>query len=213
MFAIKTQNVFLENVNTYYFKHANLTYFLILSKLINALLIKTRKINQGKLAEYDFISSLQLNRKNLYKTMVFLAKHNLIKAQQLIDIIACDIPGNKYRFTVHYQLLSIVNTKRWHVYTYTNEVLPLPSIAKIFASATWAEREVWDMYGIFFNENSDLRRILSDYGFQGHPFRKDFPMMGFIELQYHEIDKLIKYEKIEQTAEYRKYKWSQTWNA
>jgi NADH:ubiquinone oxidoreductase subunit C len=207
MTLIPQQNKTIKNPLTSHFKYTHLIYMLILPKIINSFLMKLEGIPTliiSKLKEFTSVGFYQINRKNLYKFIIFFAKHNTTKAQHLIDIIAADIPGYKYRFIIHYELLSVTNTRRWHIYTYTNEVLPLPSITKIFTAAMWVEREVWDMYGIFFTENSDLRRILSDYGFQGHPFRKDFPIMGFIELQYNEIDKLIKYSAVEQTATYRK---------
>jgi NADH:ubiquinone oxidoreductase subunit C len=155
--------------------------------------------------------SLVTNRSNAYALLLFLKNNSLSQYKSLIDIIAYDIPGKIYRFVIIYALLSTRFNRRIFVYVHTNEVLWLNSVTSLFNSAGWQEREVWDCYGIFFKYNSDLRRILSDYGFQGFAFRKDFPLMGFVEVSYSEKDKLIRYDAVETAAEFRNYRWNHAW--
>ena len=112
---------------------------------------------------------------------MFLRDNHNCQFSQLIDITALDIPTKVYRFEVVYILLSLHFNSRIRIRTYTNELTALDSATIIYNSANWAEREIWDMFGIFFNDHPDLRRILTDYGFEGHPFRKDFPLSGFVE--------------------------------
>jgi NADH:ubiquinone oxidoreductase subunit C len=154
---------------------------------------------------------LVTNRSNSYPLMLFLKNHTDTQYKTLCDIIAYDVPGKFYRFAVVYTLLSTRYNRRIHVYVHTNEVLWLNSVSNLFNSAGWLEREVWDCYGIFFKNNNDLRRLLSDYGFQGFAFRKDFPLIGFVEVHYNEKDKLIRYDAIEVSAEYKNYRWNNAW--
>jgi NADH:ubiquinone oxidoreductase subunit C len=179
----------------------NITLITIVPKLIKALLLSSYKQQV-----YDYATIIKLNRSSVYNIAIFISKHCDTKFNFLSDLVCYDIPGKVYRFAITYHLLSLVKNERMRIITHTNEVLSVPTLTKLFAAASAAEREAWDCYGIFFRDHPDLRRILSDYGFQGHPFRKDFPIIGFFEIQYHEIIKSIQYEPVEQTAEYRNFK-------
>ena len=114
-------------------------------------------------------------------------------------------------FEVVYNLLSVQHNARIRVKTYTNELAPLDSSTSVFAGAVWYEREIWDMYGVYFAGHPDLRRILTDYGFEGHPLRKDFPLSGFVEVRYDEDSKRVVAEPIEMTQEFRRFEYSSPW--
>ncbi len=113
------------------------------------------------------------------KIVYFIKKHSLCKVEQLIDVTAVDYINKKYRFEVAYQFLSIICNKRITLVISLIEIQSLNSISSIYSSAEWYEREIWDIFGIYFTQNKDLRRILTNYGFVGHPLRKDFPVVGF----------------------------------
>ena len=130
-------------------------------------------------------------------TMTFLRDHTLTQFKALMDISGADYPTRSQRFEVSYHLLSLRYNARIRVKTYADEVTPVPSVTGIFRSADWFEREAWDMYGIFFVGHPDLRRILTDYGFEGHPLRKDFPLSGYTELRWDEEKKRVVYEPVQ----------------
>ena len=115
--------------------------------------------------------------------LTFLRDHGPAQFKSLVDVAGVDIISRKNRFEVVYNLLSVANNARIRVKTYTDELGPVDSATEVFNAANWMEREVWDMYGVFFTGHPDLRRILTDYGFEGHPFRKDFPLSGFVEVR------------------------------
>jgi NADH:ubiquinone oxidoreductase subunit C len=146
---------------------------------------------------------IKTSRKNIPKILLFLQKHSLCLYQQLIEIAAEDTPKKSMRFRVNYILSSINYSSKVLVSTITNEITYLPSVVGLFQSAGWLEREVWDLFGIYFVGNTELRRILTDYGFSGHPLRKDFPMSGFFEIYYSLERKKIVTEPIELAQEYR----------
>ena len=129
----------------------------------------------------------------------------------LIDITAVDYPKRNKRFEIVYHLLSLNNKNRLRVKTFVNENTSVPSLTEIYKSANWYERETWDMYGILFEGNYDLRRILTDYGFEGHPLRKDFPLTGFVELRYDEEKKKVSYSKVKLTQDYRDFDFLSPW--
>ena len=140
-----------------------------------------------------------------------LKKNRHLNFDMLIDITAVDYPKRNKRFEVVYHLLSIINQNRLRVKTFVNENTPVPSLTEIYKCAGWYERETWDMYGILFEGNHDLRRILTDYGFEGHPLRKDFPLTGFVELRYDEEKKKVSYSKVKLTQEYRDFDFLSPW--
>lgn len=131
--------------------------------------------------------------------------------QQLMDIAGADYPQRVERFEVNYCLLSLTKNHRIIVKTCTDEASPVPTVTTLWPVAGWYEREVYDMYGVLFAGNPDLRRILTDYGFQGHPFRKDFPLTGYVELRYSEEDKRVVYEPVELAQDLRTFDFMSPW--
>ena len=129
----------------------------------------------------------------------------------LIDITAVDYPKRPKRFEVVYHLLSLKHKNRVRIKIYINEDVSVLSLTKIYRCAGWYEREVWDMYGISFEGNDDQRRLLTDYGFEGHPLRKDFPLTGFKEVRYDEEKKKVSYSKVKLTQEYRDFDFLSPW--
>ena len=129
----------------------------------------------------------------------------------LIDITAVDYPKRSKRFEVVYHLLSLKHKNRVRIKIYINEDVSVLSLTKIYRCAGWYEREVWDMYGISFEGNNDQRRLLTDYGFEGHPLRKDFPLTGFKEVRYDEEKKKVSYSKVKLTQEYRDFDFLSPW--
>ena len=127
------------------------------------------------------------------------------------DITACDYPEREKRFEVVYQLLSPRKNARVRVKVSTDEATPLPSAIAVFPAANWYEREIYDLFGVLFDDHPDLRRILTDYGFEGHPLRKDFPMTGFVEVRYDEEEKRVRYEPVKLTQEFRRFDFLSPW--
>jgi NADH-quinone oxidoreductase subunit C len=128
-----------------------------------------------------------------------------------IDICGADYPSRPKRFDVVYHLLSITKNRRVRVKIQTDEATPVPSAVPVFAGAGWFEREAWDLYGIRFEGHPDLRRLLTDYGFQGHPLRKDFPLTGFVELRYDDDQKRVVYQPVQLVQEYRDFDFMSPW--
>ena len=143
--------------------------------------------------------------------ITFLKSNNKLRFKQLIDIAAIDYPNEDKRFELVYLLLSIENNLRIKISVKFESNEKIPSITKIFPSANWMEREVFDMYGIKFINHPDLRRILTDYNFKGHPLRKDFPLTGFNEVRYSEKDKKVIYEPVKLEQNYRNFDFSSPW--
>ncbi|MFO0987889.1 MAG: NADH-quinone oxidoreductase subunit C [Alphaproteobacteria bacterium] len=129
----------------------------------------------------------------------------------LVDVCGADWPEREQRFDVVYHLLSLSQNQRIRVKVTTNEDTPVPSVTGVFSSAGWYEREAWDLYGILFADHPDLRRILTDYGFEGHPLRKDFPLTGFVEVRYDEEQKRVVYEKVKLTQDFRSFDFLSPW--
>ncbi len=128
-----------------------------------------------------------------------------------VDICGVDYPARDKRFDVVYNLLSFKHNQRIRLKVVTNEDTPVPSVAAIWPSADWYEREIWDMYGVFFSDHPDLRRILTDYGFEGHPQRKDFPLTGFVEMRYDDEQRRVVYEPVKLTQEFRSFDFMSPW--
>jgi NADH/F420H2 dehydrogenase subunit C len=141
----------------------------------------------------------------------FLKNNILSQTRILIDITGVDFPSRPDRLEVVYQLLSTQYNIRIRIKTCVNEITPLSSITSIFPSASWWERETWDMFGVFFSNHPDLRRILTDYGFEGFPLRKDFPLSGYSEVHYDEAEKRVISEPIELAQEFRYFDFSSPW--
>ncbi len=130
---------------------------------------------------------------------------------QLLDVTAVDYPERPQRFEVVYHLLSMTQNKRLRVKVATDEDTPVPSVTPVYPCADWYERETFDMYGVFFSGHPDLRRILTDYGFHGHPLRKDFPMTGYVEVRWDEALKRVIYEPVKLPQEYRQFDFLSPW--
>lgn len=146
---------------------------------------------------------LKVNKMILLSILNFLKKHALCLYKQLLDIAVEDTPKKRNRFRVNYILSSILYNAKIIVSLTANELTYLPSVTFIYSSACWLEREVWDLFGVYFRGNPDMRRILTDYGFSGHPLRKDFPLTGFFEIYYSLEKKRIITEPVELAQEYR----------
>ena len=131
--------------------------------------------------------------------------------KQLIDICGVDWPEREKRFDVVYNLLSLKNNQRIRVKLMTDETTPVPSAASVYSSAGWFERETYDLYGVWFSDHPDLRRILTDYGFEGHPLRKDFPLTGFVELRWDDVQKRVIYEPVKLAQEFRRFDFLSPW--
>jgi NADH-quinone oxidoreductase subunit C len=129
----------------------------------------------------------------------------------LVDICGVDYPERPERFDIVYNLLSIKNNQRIRVKATADEASPVPSATGLFSAAGWFEREAWDLYGIYFADHPDLRRILTDYGFEGHPLRKDFPLTGYVELRYDEVQKRVVYEPVKLKQEFRSFDFMSPW--
>ena len=166
--------------------------------------VKISKINFGQL----FIG---INIENLYSTILYLKTNDKCRFKQLIDITSVDYPEKEKRFKIVYLLLSHENNLRILISIDIDEKTTVPSITKIFPSANWMEREVFDMYGISFKDHPDLRRILTDYGFEGYPLRKDFPLTGHLEVRYSEEKKKVTYEPVKLDQEYRDFDLESPW--
>ena len=155
--------------------------------------------------------SFTVDRESLVETMTLLRDTPGLEYQQLMEIAGVDYPERPDRFEVVYCLLSLTRNHRIRVHVQTDEVKPVPSVTGIWPVAGWLEREVYDMYGVLFAGNADLRRILTDYGFVGHPQRKDFPLTGYVELRYSEETKRVVYEPVKLAQDFRTFDFMSPW--
>ena len=178
-----------------------------LEKAINSEL--TTKILSSKI-KHDQIS-IRIEDNNLTEVVIFLKTHSSTKFKQLIDITAVDYPERDKRFKMVYLLLSHEKNSRIKIEFDIKEGEILSSLTSVFPSANWMEREVFDMYGVEFKDHPDLRRILTDYGFKGHPLRKDFPLTGHNEVRYSEEEKKVIYEPVKLEQNYRNFDYESPW--
>ena len=160
--------------------------------------------------EYNHLS-ITIVVSSLEKITSLLKNNNVCKFKTLIDITAIDYPEREERFCLVYHYLSMQQNLRIRIKSLVKEDQIVPSITNLFLSASWFEREVFDMYGILFSNHPDMRRILTDYGFQGHPLRKDFPTTGYLELRYDQEKKKVIYEPVKLTQEFRKFDFMSPW--
>jgi NADH/F420H2 dehydrogenase subunit C len=167
-----------------------------------------------------WITSLQVEKGELVVSIpstyvlpffTFLRDHTGTQFKMLMDITAVDYPTKAERFEVVYNLLSVHYNTRLRVKTYVSECTPVDSLVPVYNSASWWERETWDMFGIFFANHPDLRRILTDYGFEGHPLRKDFPLSGYVEVRYDDSEKRVVTERVELTQDFRYFDFASPW--
>lgn len=154
---------------------------------------------------------IQAKRDAIEKVLVFLRDDPKCQFKLLMDISGVDYPEREERFEVVYHLLSLKHNRRAIVKVTTDERAPVPSVESVFASANWYEREVWDLYGVYFDNHPDMRRILTDYGFDGHPLRKDFPLTGFVEVRYDPEQQRVVYEPVRLTQDFRSFDFSSPW--
>ena len=178
-----------------------------IEKLINSEL--ATKIRNSFIKNSEL--TIEINENDLIEVIQFLKSNEKCKFRQLIDIAGVDYPDSEKRFQIVYLLLSHENNIRIKVSTQFQLNQTINSITKIFPSANWMEREVFDMYGIKFKNHPDLRRILTDYGFKGHPLRKDFPLTGFNEVRYSEKEKKVVYEPVKLEQNYRNFDFESPW--
>ncbi|MGE5516125.1 MAG: NADH-quinone oxidoreductase subunit C [Bacteroidota bacterium] len=148
---------------------------------------------------------------SIVKVLTFLRDDTTCLFKQVVDVCGVDYPAREQRFDVVYHLLSMKHNQRVRVKVQTDEDTAVPSITGVFSAAGWFERETWDMYGVVFSDHPDLRRILTDYGFEGHPLRKDFPLTGYVELRYDEEQKRCVYEPVKLTQDFRSFDFLSPW--
>ena len=147
----------------------------------------------------------------LLELMRFLKTDPRCRFEQLMDVCGADYPDRERRFDVVYHLVSVALNQRVRVKVETDDTLPVPSVTEIYPAAGWFERETWDMYGVYFSDHPDLRRILTDYGFEGHPLRKDFPLTGYVEVRYDDEQKRVVYEPVKLVQEFRSFDFLSPW--
>ncbi|WP_414899683.1 NADH-quinone oxidoreductase subunit C [Sphingomonas flavalba] len=155
--------------------------------------------------------TLLVRREALVAVMTALRDDPALQYQQLMEIAGVDYPEREERFDVVYHLLSVTRNHRLRVTVRTDDEAPVPSVTALWPVAGWLEREVYDMYGVLFSGNADLRRILTDYGFRGHPQRKDFPLTGYVELRYSEERKRVVYEPVKLAQDFRSFDFTSPW--
>jgi NADH-quinone oxidoreductase subunit C len=148
---------------------------------------------------------------SLLKVMRFLRDDSQCLFKSLVDVCGVDYPERERRFEVVYNLLSVSHNQRIRVKVPVGETESVPSVSPLFPTANWFERETWDLYGVFFSDHPDLRRILTDYGFEGHPLRKDFPLTGHVEVRYDDEQQRVVYEPVHLTQEYRTFDFLSPW--
>lgn len=150
-------------------------------------------------------------REQIVPVLTYLRDNGRCQFEVLIDICGVDYPARERRFDVVYHLLSVRQNQRVRVSLETDETTPVPSVIGVFPAANWYEREAYDMYGMPFSGHPDLRRLLTDYGFEGHPLRKDFPLSGYVEVRYDDEQKRVVYEKVRLTQEFRNFDFESPW--
>ena len=152
-----------------------------------------------------------VKRDSIRRVLTFLRDDPTCLFAMLVDICGVDYPDRAERFDVVYNLLSLKHNLRIRLKVATEEETPVPSAVSIYSAAGWFERETWDLYGVYFADHPDLRRILTDYGFEGHPLRKDFPLTGYVELRYDETQKRVVYEPVRLKQEFRSFDFLSPW--
>jgi NADH-quinone oxidoreductase subunit C len=172
--------------------------------LANASVVMATHVRLGEL-------TLDARPDGLVSLFAFLRDDPRCLFNQLADICGVDWPEREKRFDVVYNLLSLKLNQRIRVKVATDETTPVPSVTSIYSSAGWFERETYDLYGAWFSDHPDLRRILTDYGFEGHPLRKDFPLTGFVEVRWDDVQKRVVYEPVKLTQEFRNFDFLSPW--
>ncbi len=175
-----------------------------LGAAIAAALPATASVARGEL-------TLHVEAASIIDTLTYLRDDPACLFINIIDLCGADYPAREKRFEVVYHLLSPKHNQRIRVKVDADETVPVPSVIPVFPAANWFEREAYDLYGILFSDHPDLRRILTDYGFEGHPLRKDFPLTGFVEVRYDDVEKRVKYEPVKLNQEFRNFDFLSPW--
>ena len=155
--------------------------------------------------------TLRVQASAIARVLAYLRDEPNCQFKLLVDLCGVDYPEREERFEVVYHLLSPRQNQRIRVKVGTDEITPVPSVTGVFASAVWYERETWDMFGIYFSDHPDLRRLLTDYGFEGHPLRKDFPQTGYVEVRYDDEQKRVVYEPVRLREDWRNFDFLSPW--
>ena len=169
---------------------------------------------ETELVEIGFILDelvVRTHPQYIARVLTFLRDDSQCRFRCLVDLCGTDYPAREKRFDVVYNLLSVQQNNRIRVKVATDETTPVPSVTGVFPSAGWFERETWDMYGVFFSDHPDLRRLLTDYGFEGHPLRKDFPLTGHVEVRYDDEQKRVVYEPVKLVQDFRSFDFLSPW--
>jgi len=193
----------LLNLNTSLKKQILINYKLLFNKIIP---LKKLQIHNSDL-------TIVIKASDLLNVMLYLKNHMLCQFKILTCISAVDYPLKKFRFMLIYELLSLRFNVRLKVKIFAFELLSISSVSSLYLSASWYEAEIWDLFGVFFKHHPNLKRILTDYGFEGNALRKDFPLSGFIEFRYSEVKKRIIKELLEFSQEYRTFSFLSPWAA
>jgi len=178
---------------------------------LDSLITILPKINLRGYISMDEIT-LVVPSDNIFPLLLFLRDHTSFQFKMLVDITAVDYLERNNRFDVVYNLISTHYNARIRVKTAVNELTPVDSVTSLFPTANWLEREVWDLYGVYFNNHPNLRRIMTDYGFEGHPLRKDFPLTGYSEVRYDAERKCVVSEPLELAQEFRTFDFKSPWD-
>ena len=157
--------------------------------------------------------SVSVQSDSIVKVLTFLRDDVNCQFKVLMDVCGVDYPDREERFDVVYNLLSMTLNQRVRIKVRTDEKKPVPSVVSVFHSANWWEREAWDLFGIYFSGHPDLRRIMTDYGFEGHPLRKDFPLSGYVEIRYDDEKKRVVYEPVKMVQDFRSFDFVSPWEA
>ena len=167
--------------------------------------------NINKIIVHSDFVVLCINKTDLYSVCAFLKNHSEVRLDYLLDIWGVDYPDKEERFEVNYLLCSLLMGIRVILKVTTTETDGINSVVRVYPGAGWLEREVWDMFGVLFYGNPDLRRILTDYGFEGYPLRKDFPLSGYTEVRYDDGEKRVLQESLEVSQAYRSFNFKSPW--
>jgi NADH-quinone oxidoreductase subunit C len=155
--------------------------------------------------------TLRVQTPTVARVLTYLRDEPNCQFKMLVDLCAVDFPEREQRFEVVYHLLSLKHNQRIRVKVQTDEATPVPSVTEVFGAANWYEREAWDLYGVYFSDHPDLRRLLTDYGFEGHPLRKDFPQTGYVEVRYDDEQKRVVYERVSLRQDWRSFDFLSPW--
>ena len=175
----------------------------VLEELIGPDLIEMRQ-EYGELTAYIYPASI-------VRVLTLMRDSQFCRFKMLVDICGVDYPERQHRFDVVYHLLSVEHNQRLRIKLMVDGETPVPSVTEVYNAANWFEREVWDMYGVLFSDHPDLRRILTDYNFEGHPLRKDFPLTGYVEVRYDTEEKRVIYDDVKLEQEFRTFDFLSPW--